>query len=132
MQGRVWLVAAPPGKGQIWGSLMVHFWFEYKYGRAAAGVMRCMGGGKFHVLSYLACRLLPPSFQGCPGMLASFWVLGTVLAFLIDQQVGILPFPSILHPRLFPPPPPVFTQQDLFMLTLFKFADGGRKKDRVE
>lgn len=109
MQGRVWLVAAPPGKGQIWGSLMVHFWFEYKYGRAAAGVMRCMGGGKFHVLSYLACRLLPPSFQGCPGMLASFWVLGTVLAFLIDQQVGILPFPSILHPRLFPPTPCFYT-----------------------
>lgn len=63
-------------------------------------------------------------------MLASFWVLGTVLAFLVDQQVGILPFPSILHPRL--SPPPVFTQQDLFMLTLFKSPDGGRKKDRVE
>lgn len=30
MQGQVWLVAALPGKGQIWGSLMAHFWFEYE------------------------------------------------------------------------------------------------------
>lgn len=40
----------------------------------------------------------------------------------------------------FHPPPswvfffssPVFTQRDLFMLTVFKSPDGGRKRDRVE
>lgn len=37
---------------------------------------------------------------------------GTVSAFLFHHQVGLLPFPSILH-LLFSPP--VFTQQDLFM-----------------
>lgn len=84
--------------------------------------------GKFQILPYLSCKC----YHHLPGLPwhagIFFFEGGSVLAFLLDQQMGVpatslssMPLSSL----------PVFTQQDLFMLTVFKSPDGG-EKDCVE
>lgn len=67
---------------------------------------------------------------GLPGHTGICLGLGDCLSLLVSPTSGN---PAI---SFYPPPPvfspPVFIQQDLFMSTVFKSPDGGRKKDCVE
>lgn len=62
----------------------------------------CMGG-EIPDTSLPGLQTVAAISLGLPWHTGILWVLGTVLAFLLDQQVGTLPFPSILHPPSFLP-----------------------------
>ena len=83
--------------------------------------MHRWGNSRYFLTSTAKCYHRLP---GLPWHAGIFW--GSVLAFLLDQQMGVLPLPSILHAPL--SSLPVFTQQDLFMLTVFKSPDGGENR----